>query len=173
MGFFSIFKQKNIAKPEPAKQKETKIPDNHISKKKKNTYVIMFNVIPNDDLLALSKSTKLPVIEINGVKQDPKQGWITCLPFPNPCATEMINSHDILREVMGEKISATIIEYLDKETKRPVIQVYPEGWYVFDDYETDYMTHLNHASRRDLKKQLKLREQKITDYISNQNLKTK
>lgn len=170
MGFFSIFKHKNINKPktnETGKQK-TNIPENHISKKKKNTYTIMFNVMSEHEMLDLCKSAKLPVIEINGVKQEAKTGWITCLPFPNPCATEMVTGHEILREVMGDKISATIIEYLDKYTGKPVVQVYPEGWYVFDKYEADYMLHLNHASRRDLNKQLRLREQKINDYLANQ-----
>ncbi|MBQ2017646.1 MAG: hypothetical protein II208_03945 [Alphaproteobacteria bacterium] len=170
MGFFSIFKQGNINKPEAnetSKQKSN-IPAGHISKKKKNTYTIMFNVMSDNELMSLCKSSKLPVIEINGVKQEAKKGWITCLSFPNPCATEMVTSHDILREVLGDKISATIIEYLDKYTGKPVVQVYPEGWYVFDKYEADYMLHLNHASRRDLNKQLKLREEKIKEYLENQ-----
>ena len=157
MGFFDIFKQKTEKGSEQPAVKQTQKPEispNHISKKKKNTYVITFNVMADNTLFALCTTTPLPVIEINGVKQEASGGLIKGLKFPNPCANDMVRSHDILREIMGDRISATIIEYLDKDTGKPVVQVYPEGWYVFDNYSTDYITHLNHASRRDLKRQI-------------------
>lgn len=70
---------------------------------------------------------------------------------------------------MGERMSATIIEYLDKDNGKPVIQLYPESSYVFEEYKHDYMSHLNHASRRDLLRQLALRDKKINDYITHLN----
>ena len=175
MGIFDIFKQKTEkASEQPAVEQAQKpeISPNHISKKKKNTYIITFNVMADNTLFALSTATPLPVVEINGVKQDTTScGYIKGLKFPNPCANDMVRSHDILREIMGERISATIIEYLDKDTGKPVIQVYPEGWYVFDNYGPDYMTHLNHASRHDLKHQLKIRDNMINEYIARQQVR--
>lgn len=168
MGFFNIFKHQDIKKTEQIETKTNKpdIPENHISKKKKNTYIVNFCKNIDYKISDSNPTTPLTIIEINGKKQSSS----TQIKFPAPSANEMIAGHEILCEVMGEKISATIIEYLDKATNRPVVQVYPEGWYVFDIYSTDFMSHLNHASRRDLKKQLKLREQKINDYITqNQN----
>ena len=175
MGFFDIFKQKTEKGSEQPAVKQIQKPEispNHISKKKKNTYVITFNVMADNTLFALCTTTPLPVIEINGVKQNTTSGgFISGRHFPNPCANDMVRSHDILREIMGDRISATIIEYLDKDTGKPVVQVYPEGWYVFDNYSTDYITHLNHASRRDLKRQIKLRENMINEYIARQQMR--
>lgn len=173
MGFFSIFKKNNINITKPTQQTELKpqIPDNHTSKKKKNTYIITFNVMIDGTLSGLYQMTSLPIIEINGQKQNTTGRTINCKAFPNPCAADILYSHEVLQEIMGEKMSATIIEYLDKTTGTPVIQVYPEGWYVFDEYEKDYMTHLNHASRRDLKHQLTIREQMINKYIARQQMR--
>lgn len=171
MGIFDIFKQKTTKDSEqPAVEQIQKpnISPKHISKKKKNTYVITYDVMADATLFGLCKETPLPVIEINGKKQETRSGFISCLHFPNPCANDMVCSHNILREIMGDRISATIIEYLDKDTGKPVVQVYPEGWYVFDNYEKDYMSHLNHASRRDLKHQLKIRDNMINEYIARQ-----
>lgn len=175
MGIFDIFKQKTEKASEQPAVEQTQKPEispNHISKKKKNTYVITYNVMADIKLFGMCPTTPLPVIEINGVKQDTTSGgYIKGLKFPNPCANDMVRSYDILREIMGERISATIIEYLDKDTGKPVIQVYPEGWYVFDNYGPDYMTRLNHASRRDLKHQLKIRDNMINEYIARQQVR--
>lgn len=172
MGFFDIFKHKTekpSEQPAVAPIQKQKTSPRRISKKKKNTYIITFNVMADNTLFASSPATPLPVVEVNGVKQDTTSGgYIKGLKFPNPCASEMVRSHDILHEIMGNRISATIIEYLDKDTGKPVVQVYPEGWYVFDNYGPDYMRHLNHASRRDLKHQLKIRDNMINEYIARQ-----
>lgn len=170
MGIFDFWKNKTTKKETEAIETEKKQPAiNHISRKKKNTYIVTFNTMSDATLFELCKSTPLPIIEINGKEQDISSGFICCIQFPNPCATQMTRSHEIMRTILGDKTSSTIIEYLDKETGAPVVQVYPESWYVFDKYETNYMSRLNHASRRDLKYQLKLREQKINDYIAKQN----
>lgn len=151
------------------KIQKVQIPENHISKKKKNTYVIAFNVMAEPTLFGLCNSTPLPVIEINGIKQTSDSGFINGKQFPNPNAINFIHSHDILQNIMGERMSATIIEYLDKDNGKPVIQLYPESSYVFEEYKHDYMSHLNHASRRDLLRQLALRDKKINDYITHLN----
>lgn len=174
MGIFDIFKQKTEKASEQPAVEQTQKPEiapNHISKKKKNTYVITYNVMADATLFNLCKNTPLPIVEINGKKQDQTSGFISCKQFPNPCANDMVRSHDILREIMGERISATIIEYLDKDTGKPVVQVYPGGWYVFDNYEKDYLSHLNHASRNDLKHQLKIRDNMINEYIARQQVR--
>ena len=80
----------------------------------------------------------------------------------------MAKKKDVLREIMGPKISTQIIEYLDKETGEPVIQVYPHMLHVFDKYKENYMERLNHASRRDLSKQIALREKLISDFMARQ-----
>ena len=72
---------------------------------------------------------------------------------------------------MGEKIATQIIEYLDKRTGQPVLQVFPELIQIFDGYEENYMSRLNHASRRDLKKQIALRERLISEFMARQQQK--
>ena len=62
---------------------------------------------------------------------------------------------------MGEKMASTIVEYLDKETGRPVLMLVPTTCHIFDGYENNYMERLNHASRRDLEYQMRKREMLI------------
>jgi hypothetical protein len=57
---------------------------------------------------------------------------------------------------MGEKIASTIIEYLDKETNEPVVQLYPSSYYVFNDDE-NFLNRLNHASKRNFQRELEKR----------------
>lgn len=130
---------------------------NHISKKKKNTYTIGFNVMIDMGLFAYMKHTPMPLITINGEKQLSQSRWIQCKEFPNPCANEMAQSHTQTADKMGAKISITIIEYLDKETNKPVVQLYPESMYIFPEYGAGYKSHLNHATRRDLQKEINRR----------------
>lgn len=82
----------------------------------------------------------------------------------------MAQKHKILSEIMGPKLSCQIIEYLDKETGKPVVQIYPESMYVFDEYDNNYMQRLNHATRQDLQKQIALREKLIAKFIEKNNL---
>ena len=69
---------------------------------------------------------------------------------------------------MGDKMASTVIEYLDKETGKPVLMLFPTTCYIFDGYENNYMQHLNHASRRDFEHQIKMREQCINKMRQNQ-----
>ncbi|MDW3024791.1 MAG: hypothetical protein R8N50_03865 [Alphaproteobacteria bacterium] len=147
------------------------IPKNHVSKKKKNTYTVTFNALCQMELFNLCAETPLPVISINGTPMNTNSGWMETKKFPNPCASDMTRNNKFLSEIMGQKISCQIIEYLDKETSQPVLQLYPKALYVFDGYEGNYESHLNHASRQDLKKQIALREKLIDEYISRQNQK--
>ena len=144
----------------------TPIPENHVSKKKKNTYQIRFSPFMSTDLFTLCKTAPLGVIIMNGKQTQESTGWISCTQFPNPGACDMAKKQTVLREIMGEKIATQIVEYLDKETGKPVVQVFPEIIHVFDGYEENYMSRLNHASRRDLQKHIALRERLISEFMA-------
>lgn len=163
MNLFGKKKTQPIATPVAAT-----IPENHVSKKKKNTYQVKFSPLAPLHYFSGCKTTPMAVIILNG-KQIQTDGWLKCTEFPNPGASDMVTKQNTLREIMGEKISTQIIEYLDKNTGKPVVQVFPEMMYVFDGYEQDYMQHLNHASRRDLNKQIALRERLINEFIARQS----
>ena len=166
MKFFKTKQTQPVATPAV-----TTIPANHVSKKKKNTYQIQFSPLVQDDLFSLCKNTPLAVVVLNGKQVQETYGWLSCTEFPNPCATRMAANQRFLSEALGSKISTQIIEYLDKATGAPVIQVFPDTFYIFDGYEENYMAHLNHASRRDLKKRIELRQKLISQYMAQQNQK--
>lgn len=149
---------------------KTIIPDNHVSQKKKNTYQVKFSPLMPAYLFELCSHTPLGVVVLNGKQIQTKDGWISTTDFPNPGASDMAKKQTVLREIMGEKIATQIVEYLDKETGKPVLQIYPEIMYVFDGYENNYMSRLNHASRRDLKRQIALRERLISDFMTRQQI---
>ena len=144
------------------------IPANHISKKKKNTYTIRFSPFCDEGLFSLCQTTPLAVITLNGRTTQPDSGFISCTHFPNPRASIMATQQHLLQQALGSKISTTIIEYLDKDTGAPVCQLYPHALHIFDGYKKTYLQHLNHASRRDLQHQIKIREQLLRKVYGNQ-----
>ncbi len=150
--------------------KET-IPADHISKKKKNTYTIAFSPFYDETMFSLCPKTPLGVKTLNGKEQSTSSGWISCQEFPNPEAIEFAKGQPKFKEILGDRIATTIIEYLDKKTGEPVVLLYPNIIYIFDKYENDYMEHMNHATRRDLLKQIKLRERLYNEYCARQNQK--
>lgn len=166
MKLFS-FGKKSEPTPIVKSLKET-IPANHISKKKKNTYTIAFSPFYDETMFRLCKNTPLGVRMLNGTEQSSSSGWLACHEFPNPCAIEFATNQPKLKDMMGEKIATTIIEYLDKETGKPILQLYPHVVYVFDEYEQDFMSHLNHATRRDFIKQHALRKRLAQEYMTRQ-----
>ena len=129
-----------------------------MSKKKKNTYLINFNVMCNFNVFSECKETPLPLLCKNGEKPASNSGWIKSKPFPNPCAYDMAVTYELSE--MGSKIASTIIEYLDKDTNEPVVQLYPSSYYVFND-NADFLSRLNHASKRDFQYELEKRMQII------------
>ena len=133
----------------------------------KNTYTITSSVLTDLTLFELCQETPLPVITINGKEQNQSSGFVSCKNFPNPCATSMAAKYKINTEVFGQKIAKTIIEYLDKETNQPVVLVFPNMMHVFDGFEENYLERLNHATRRDLLAQIKLRENLIAKFNQN------
>lgn len=157
--------KKNKKTPE---QMRKNIPANHISKKKKNTYTVIFSNFMPTHLFELCPETPLALVAQNGTKLLNDDGWVGCKLFPSPAAIEMARDYPRFREIMGETLSTTIIEYLDKNTGRPVLQVYPDTVYVFDGYEQDFKSHLNHASRRDFEHQLALHKKIFEQATQNQ-----
>ena len=156
MHFFGKKKTQPVATPIVA---TTTIPENHVSKKKKNTYTITFSTFFDATLFSMCKNTPLGVVTLNGKQIQDNSGWISCTEFPNPCATRMATIQHLLAEALGTKISTQIIEYLDKDTGAPVCQLYPHALHIFDEYKKTYLQHLNHASRRDLAYQIKQRQE--------------
>lgn len=146
------------------------IPCDHKSKKKKNTYQIQFSPLAPMHMFCLCDKTPLAVVILNGQQVQPNTGWLSCTEFPNPCASDMSKKHSVLSEILGPKLSCQIIEYLDKETGKPVVQIYPESMYVFDEYNDNYMQRLNHASRQDMQHQISLRVKLINDFIEKNKL---
>jgi len=139
------------------------------TRKKKNTYIVNVNNLMADmSAFGMCKNTPLPVVVMNGQRMQNGAGaWMRGTNFPNPAAALMQAEFDSLEPVMGEKIASMIIEYLDKDTGRPVLTLFPTSAYVHDGYEKDYMAHLNHASRQDLTNQIKIREQLIDKLIKS------
>ena len=150
---------------EPATPQKT-IPANHVSRKKKNTYEIALSgAMVDTSYFRLCKATPLAVIILNGKQvQENTTGFLSCTEFPNPYASEM---QSVYNQMAGfdKKIATTIIEYLDKDTAKPVLYVFPHSIHINDGYKENYEEHLNHASRQDLEKQINLRK-KILDAIS-------
>ena len=137
--------------------------------KKKNTYIVKVNNLMADtSAFGMCKNTPLPVVVLNGQRvQNVTGAWMRGTNFPNPAAALMQAEFDSLKPFIGEKMASMIIEYLDKDTGRPVLTLFPTSAYVHDGYEKDYMAHLNHASRQDLTHQLKIREQLIDKLIKS------
>ena len=137
--------------------------------KKKNTYIVRVNNLMADmSAFGMCKNTPLPIVVLNGQRvQNGAGAWWRGTLFPNPAAALMQAEFDSLAPVMGNKMASTIIEYLDKDTGRPVLTLFPTSAYVHDGYEQDYMSHLNHASRQDLTHQIKIREQLIDKMIKS------
>ena len=67
-----------------------------------------------------------------------------------------------------EKTATTIIEYLDMSSGKPVLYIFPTGMHIIDEYKNDYATHLNHATRRDIARQIKLRQKLLAQMNQNQ-----
>lgn len=144
-------------KQTPVSQKQ------HICHKKKNTYIIKVNspFMPTS-LHSGCKMTPLAVVSKNGAPVQCESGWMKCTPFPNPFAAQMSAQYTSLLPYMDERTARTIIEYLDKDTGDIVATVFPTGFHVPDGYETNFLFRMNHASRRDFIRQVKLREAAIT-----------
>ena len=141
----------------------------HNSKKKKNTYIITNNKF-NMDVFAYQKSTPLIIAIKNGKPQiQPVKGTNVATLFPNPHAIDMANKMALNAKNMGSGIATTIIEYLDYKSNKPVLQLYPNDIYIFDNYKQNWKSRLNHATRQNLTRELKKRNMNHIDIMLAEN----
>lgn len=129
------------------------------TKKKKITYLIEHSVFYDPTRWQFCEKIALQAKKING--QSMQGAWKKLTPFPNPGAYEMAAQREDLFPIMGEKMATTIIEYLDKETNKPVITLFPTYVHIHDGYEKNYQERLNHASRKDLNYQIMMRQRAL------------
>ncbi len=129
----------------------------------KNTYTIQIkNILCQLSLFSGCASTPLPVATLNGKPMAGSGGWIQSKYFPNPAASKMVAQYDAILPYFKdqEHIASTIIEYLDKDTKQPVVALFPSADIsVYKGYDHDYKRHLNFATRQDFERQLKIRDE--------------
>jgi len=133
-----------------------------------NTYVVQISgLLIMRGAFKLCKTTPLPVIEKNGKKiQNANGDWIKGTHFPNSGATLMQEEYESLLPYMG-KMANTIIEYLDKDTKKPVLQLFPTTMYIFDGYdEKNFASHLTPATKANFEREIALREACIDKYLA-------
>ena len=139
------------------------IPENHVSHKKKNTYIAHFPKMTIRGVFELSKCTPIVVSYINGEKQETRTGWLPAQQFPNPSANRAVLKFTKTKETMGEKLASTIIEYLDKNTLEPVAYIFPDEVYICDGYKGKsdkmyFLDRLNHATKRDFIREMEKRK---------------
>ena len=70
---------------------------------------------------------------------------------------------------MGEKLARTIVEYLDKDTRETVALLFPTNRVVHNPMDPDFISRMNHATRRDFKRQMAIRQQFIDKINENQH----
>lgn len=138
------------------------------TKKKKNNYIVKISDFGTNKFFEFCNNTPLAVIEINGQKVQDETDWSKCKEFPNPGAYVMAQTFEPLKDIMGERLASTIVEYLDKETKEPVVLLYPTNHISYKTNQKDYLSRLNHASRKDLKYQLEIRQRFLEKLKQNQ-----
>ncbi len=133
------------------------------SQKKKNTYIIRLGKqFSSAHLFEFCPTTPLAIMEKNGAATTNKdKAFLTCTHFPNPGAHIMAAGYPRFKEIMGTRMASTIVEYLDKETGEPVALLYPHTVLY---KRPDYMARLNHASRRDLERQIAMRNAMFEQY---------
>ncbi len=136
--------------------------------KKKDTYILKLdNLLCDLSLFGGCKMMPMPVIAKNKKESDENKnsGWMSCHEFPNPCAYNMVVQYSALAPYMTEKLARTVVIYKDKENDKPVLMLFPTEAYVMPHINDDYEKHLNHASRRDLERQINMRKALIEKYL--------
>ena len=158
--------------------------------KKKITYVVsMDDTFCYKELFCDCPQTPMTVVKLNGKVAEQNSDWMPMVQFPNPGATSMNRIHKSLQPIMGE-LSATIVQYLDKTDGKPVITLFPQNHVFFHNVGTtawatvvkqdnvtcmvfeqsatekglEELQRLNHASRRDLFRQVSKRQALIKEY---------
>ncbi len=112
-------------------------------KEKKDTYTI-----------ALDGTVGLNIVTVNGHVA----GRDVCAPMiPMAELAQMYTEHTEMTFIYGRKMATTIIEYRDKDTNAPIAVIYPQGFFVYPGYESNYRSRMNHATRRDFEYQIRRR----------------
>lgn len=124
----------------------------------KNTYVV--KITPVSEFFEQCDSTKFSIITINGQGIQQSSDFTEMKDFPNPAANFMARSFNNAKEIIGENLAQTIVEYLDKDTKEPVLILFPTN---------TVMKKINNAEKRlntetmqDFLKERKIRTQYLT-----------
>ncbi len=111
------------------------------------------------------------VERINGKIPVMAPGRISVKGFDNLPMTTMISLYEYYpkwREVVGEKESHTVYEYLNKTTQEPVVQIYPTGAIIYftkvKNLENVATSQLNMASCKDLVHVLNNIHNKISEF---------
>lgn len=159
--FNKLFEKKET--PTATAENPTRAPEKVFgpTKKKKITYVIEHSPFYDPTVWQFCAKTQLCAAQINGKLTSINTGWKTLTPFPNPGAYDMAAQREDLFKIMGEKMATTIIEYMDKETNKPVVTVFPTYVHIHDGYEDNYQERLNHMSRKDLNYQIMMRRRAL------------
>lgn len=150
------------------------------TKKLKKTYEAKFDGLMVDlSFWSECESTPLPVIKINGQPVRNTGTWMNATKFQNPGASEMLQLYKSpkWREIVGEKYATTIVEYLDKDTGEPALQIYPSGIALAllvdstdeQSFESYIKNHFNHATRQDITKQQKIVSEKMNTWTMYNN----
>lgn len=126
-------------------------------RKKKNTYIVNYKSPEFYKSQRFDDELPLEVVEINGKAVPHNAGKIHLESFPNPSAFKMLESHEMLKSVMGTRLASTIVEYLDKDTYEIVAILFPMEM-MYNSELSDYMARLNHVTKKDLRYQIKRRE---------------
>ena len=119
----------------------------------KKTYLV--DITPVSGYFELCEATKFPIVSINGVEQKSGDPFKAMESFPNPAANFMVKSYDSTKRLLGEKLAKTIVVYLSKYTKEPVLMLFPNNKVL--QYTEHAEILLNHDSRKDFRYQMAVR----------------
>ena len=142
--------------------------DRSKSRKKKTTYIVKIDgVLANYSAYEMCKNTPLIVLEKNGEYQS-SGGWDVATEFLNPGANDMDVNFKLYKQIFGERIASMVIEYNDRETGKPVITLFPN--IILSQYSklADSLARLNHETRRDCVRQIRLRENLYSKFDNTQ-----
>ncbi len=113
----------------------------------KNTYEIDMDAVSKKPLLHwILAGSVLPIVN----KDKP-----TFHKFSERGINGMITNYQKLTQVTDEKSARTVIEYMDKENRNPVILLYPTGSLCA--FSREYESNMNRETYNDLQQQLNLR----------------
>lgn len=131
-------------------------------KHNKNTYVFSINrLVAHRFARGLFDTSHVALVRRNGEHTYEQKNILTDGSVDIAHCVNMIQDYDLLEPVMGI-IAATAVEYLDKDTGKPVVILFPASTHFCHGYDaTTYNKHLNHTSRHDLAYQMRIREQMI------------